>query len=141
MTQRSVPLMVVAILFTLWGSSAQAQYGGGGVVIPNGGPTSGVFHPGLPLDPGTNRAYVDYVMTVTVPGQYQIDLVSSDASAYDPYLYLFQNGVQIATNDGGGYPNSRVSRFFSPGIYVVRVSSFRRGSVGPAPFTLTASRR
>lgn len=135
---RSILMLVAALAMTIAALPAEAQYGGG-VVIANGGPVSGVFRPGLPIDPSTNRAYVDYVLTVTVPGSYQVDLVSPNSSAYDPYLYLYQNGRQIASNDdGGGYPNARINRQLAPGTYIVRVSSFRSGMPRSAGhYTLT----
>jgi hypothetical protein len=84
---------------------------------------------------------MDYVLNVNAPGTYTVDLVSSSASVYDPYLVLIQNGMEVESNDdGGGYPNSRISRFLGPGTYVVRVSSFRRGQLpAPASFTLSVS--
>ncbi len=131
-------MAVVGIL--LGAAPAYAQYGGG-MVVANGAPVSGVFAPGLPIDPRNNRAYVDYILQITVPGQYQIDLTSANSSAYDPYLYVYQNGVQVAANDdGGGYPNARVRRHFNPGTYVVRASSFRSGMPRMAGhFTLRVS--
>jgi hypothetical protein len=99
--------------------------------------------PGLPVDPRSRRAFIDYTITIPVPGNYQIDLMSGNASAYDPYLYLLQNGVELGSDDdGGGYPNSRITRFLAPGVYVIRVSTFRRGQIpAPAAFTLSVMRR
>lgn len=127
-------LVVVAVA-----PESRAQYGAAGMVFP-GAPVHGVFQPMLPIDPSSGRAYADYVLNIAMPGSYTIDLVSSSSSAYDPYLVLLQNGMQVEANDdGGGYPNSRISRFLAPGSYIVRVSSFRRGPVGPASYTLTVS--
>jgi len=116
---------------------------GARVILPNV-PINGIFRPGLPVEPGTGRPYMDFALTVAMPGQYQIDLISSNASAYDPYLRLMMvNGTEIASDDdGGGYPNSRVFRQLAPGIYRVRVSSFRRNQVPrPARFTLRVTMR
>jgi hypothetical protein len=104
-------------------------------------PINGMFLPSFPIT-GEGRPYMDYVFVVSYPGMYQVDLRSVNSSAYDPYLYLMQNGVVLDTNDdGGGYPNSRITRFLAPGTYVARVSSFRRGAVGPAPYTIQVTGR
>lgn len=134
-------LPVLAAVMVLSGARvASAQYGGHGGTIFPGVPVSGTFQPTFPIDPRTRRAYVDYILNVTVPGSYTIDLRSSSSSAYDPYLYLLQGGREIDRNDdGGGYPHSRITRFLAPGTYIVRASSFRSGPVGPAHFTLQVS--
>ncbi len=134
-----VPAIVAALVLSS-ASIATAQYGGqGGAVFP-GVPVHGTFQPMAPIDPRSSRAYIDYILNVSMPGTYQIDLVSPNSSAYDPYLYLLQGGRQLEANDdGGGYPNARISRFLPPGTYVVRVSSFRSGPIGPAAFSLTVS--
>jgi hypothetical protein len=113
---------------------------GGGQVITANIPMQGVFMPGLPLD-NEQRAFMDYTLNVGSPGYYTITLISSDSSAYDPYLRLMQNGVQLENDDdSAGYPNSRISRQIMPGSYVVRVTSFRRGQIpAPASFTLTVT--
>lgn len=110
----------------------------GGNMLTLGMPTASVFAPGLPVD-GENRAYIDYTLNIASPGNYTISLISANSSAYDPYLRLMQNGAEIEhDDDGGGYPNSRISRMLAPGTYTVRVTSFRRGQIqAPAPFTLT----
>jgi len=104
-------------------------------------PVQGMFIPGLPIEPSSGRAYMDYTFAVSSPGMYTITLISPNSSAYDPYLLLMQNGVELERDDdGAGYPNSRISRQLMPGAYVVRVTSFRRGQIAaPAPFTLTAT--
>lgn len=132
-------LVVATLAVALVGTEASAQFYQGGVVVPNSGPTSGMMTPGVPIDPRTNRVYIDYMLNISMPGQYQIDLVSNNTSAYDPYLYLLQNGMQIDSNDdGGGSLNSRISRFLAPGQYVIRVSSWRTGPVSMvAPFSLS----
>ena len=80
-------------------------------------------------------------LVCTTPGTYVINLVSPNSSAYDPYLRLLQNGAEIEhDDDGGGYPNSRITRMLAPGTYQVRVTSFRRGQIAaPAPFSLTVT--
>jgi hypothetical protein len=101
-------------------------------------PIRGTFSPGFPID-GSGRPYIDYSVQINQPGQYQINLVSSNASLYDPLLELRQGGAVLARDDdGGGYPNSRIAIGLNPGAYVVRASSFRAGQV-PAPvgYTLT----
>jgi hypothetical protein len=111
----------------------------GGGVVTVGSPVAGMFTPGLPVD-GDNRAYMDYSLTLAAPATYTITLMSPSSAAYDPYLRLMQNGVELEhDDDGAGYPNSRISRFLAPGTYTVRVTSFRRGQVAaPAAFTLMA---
>lgn len=138
MASRSPLVFLAMIAVTVsFSTPAWAQYGAG-VVLPNAGPMSGFFLPGLPIDPGSGRPYMDYVLNVSVPDTYTIDLSSASSSAYDPYLMLIQGGMEIDRNDdGGGYPNSRISRFLAPGTYIVRVSSFRRGPLpAPAAFTI-----
>lgn len=143
MPHRASIALLAALALTLVALPASAQYGGGGVIIPNSGPLTGLFVPGLPIEPGSGRPYMDYVLTVSVPGSYTIDLVSASSSAYDPYLVLYQNGTELDRNDdGGGYPNSRITRFLSPGLYTIRVTSFRRGPVNvPTSYTLTVVQR
>jgi hypothetical protein len=110
----------------------------GGQMVTVGVPMSGVFAPGLPVD-GEDRAYIDYTLNVAAPGNYTINLVSPNSAAYDPFLRLLQNGVELEhDDDSGGYPNSRITRQLAPGNYTVRVTSFRRGQIdAPAAFTLT----
>ena len=114
--------------------------GGARVVMVNV-PVSAMFAQGLPVEPDSGRAYMDYVFNVAAPGNYTITLISPNSSAYDPYLRLMQNGVELEhDDDGAGYPNSRISRQLMPGSYMIRVTSFRRGQIAaPAPFTLTAT--
>jgi len=117
---------------------AAAPSPGGAVNI--GTPQVGTVGPGMATNE-RGRPYIDYVLVVPSAGTYQIDLVSASSSAYDPYLYLMHDGAEIDRNDdGGGYPNSRISRALQPGTYAVRVSSFRSSIPAPASFTLTVSR-
>ncbi len=110
-----------------------------GGVLPLGSPTAGTVGPGMMSSP-EGRPYIDYLLTITTAGTYQIDLVSPDSSAYDPYLYLLLYGAEVASDDdGGGYPNARISQMLQPGTYTVRVSSFRTSIPAPAAFTLTAT--
>ena len=113
----------------------------GGNVIQLNMPITGMFTPGLPRT--TNgRPYIDYTLNVTAPGTYTISLISSNPQAYDPYLYLLQNGVEIASDDdSGGNLNSQLTRMLTPGVYVVRVSSFRPSITQVVPFTLTVIRQ
>jgi hypothetical protein len=112
-----------------------------GGVLSIGAPTMGNVGPGMPRDPtNANKPYIDYVLTVTAPGTYQIDLVSANTTAYDPLLRLMQGPTEVARDDdGGGYPNSRIQRALQPGTYTVRVTSFRENIPAPAPFTLTVT--
>ena len=114
--------------------------GGGGALMVNV-PVQGMFMPGIPLEPDSGRAYMDYTLSIGMPGVYTITLISPDSSAYDPYVRLMQNGMELEhDDDGAGYPNSRIMRQLMPGTYVVRVTSFRRGQIpAPAPFTLTVT--
>lgn len=111
--------------------------GRGGEIAPNGGPRSGLFIPDLPIGP-SGHPYVDYEMSISLPGIYRIECVSSNARTFDPYLQLFLNGQQVATNDnGGGNLNARIRTPLVPGRYTVRVSTLRRGVIPmPTPFTL-----
>lgn len=107
-----------------------------------GTPLRGRFRPQFPIEPGSGRAYRDFTLTVSVPGTYQIDLTSANASTYDPYLRLLTgNGHEIASDDdGGGYPNSRITRHLRPGVYLLRVSSFRRGPISnPTRFNVSVT--
>jgi hypothetical protein len=112
--------------------------GRGGLITPNGAPRSGLFIPALPLDLTNSRPYIDYTLTISLPGLYTIDLVSSNPGTYDPYLRLISGGRQLASNDNGGGSNSaRISQILMPGTYTVRVTSARRGAIPvPTPFTL-----
>jgi len=132
-------LLVVLGLIS-WSLPAQAQYVQS-TIFANSGPMTGYFTPQFQIDPSSGRPYADYALNINAPGSYTIDLISSSSSAYDPYLVLYQNGMQLESNDdGGGYPNSQITRFLAPGTYVVRVSSFRRGPVSvPTAFTLSVS--
>jgi TonB family protein len=104
-----------------------------------GMPMQGVFSPGLPTLP-TGHPYMDYQLAVTTPGQYQIDLVSSSTSAYDPTLRLLSGGQELGYNDDTDGLNSRLSMQLLPGQYTVRVSKFGSSQVnGPVAFTLTVS--
>ena len=140
---RSGPVGPAAFSLSVQGVGIAGIPSGGGFSVQVGIPITGTFLPGLPIDPATSRAYIDYALPVAVPGTYQIDLMSPNSSAYDPYLYLYQYGAQLdANDDGGGYPNSRITRFLNPGLYTVRVSTFRTGPVPmPAAFTLAIMRR
>lgn len=110
-----------------------------GGVLAVGAPVTGTVGPGMPATP-EGRPYIDYSLTIAAPGNYQIDLVSPDPSAYDPYLYLMMGGAEMQhDDDGGGYPNSRITAQLVPGTYVVRVSSFRTNIPAPAAFTLTVA--
>ena len=113
----------------------------GGSTVALNIPVSAMFSPGLPEEADTGRAYMDYTFTVAAPGNYAITLISPNSTAYDPYLRLMQNGAELEHNDdGAGYPNSRITRMLTPGTYVIRVTSFRRGQIAaPAPFTLTVT--
>jgi hypothetical protein len=114
---------------------------GARIVVP-GVPVTGTFRQWLPLEQGSGRPYMDFALTVAVPGTYQINLVSANSSTYDPYLRLMMvNGAEIAhDDDGGGYPNSRIVRQLLPGIYRLRVTSYNAGQLAaPTGFTLTVS--
>jgi hypothetical protein len=114
---------------------------GARVVVP-GVPVRGTFRSWLPLEQGSGRPYIDFALTVPLPGTYQINLVSGNASTYDPYLRLMGvNGAEIAhDDDGGGFPNSRIVRQLLPGIYRLRVSSYNAGQLAaPTAFTLTVT--
>ncbi len=127
-------LAVVAIA-----TPAYTQLSGrGGIINPNSGPRSGLFIPALPLDSSHRRPYIDYTLNISLPGIYRIDLVSSNPGTYDPYLRLFSQGRQLASNDNGGGGNSaRIQRLLLPGRYTVRCTSARRGAIPiPTPFTL-----
>ena len=100
-------------------------------------PVTGMIGPGLPVN-SDSRPYINYTLNVASPGTYTMTLISSNSTAYDPYLYLLQNGMTLDRNDdGAGYPNSRITRMLMPGVYTVQVSSFRRTINTPATFTLT----
>ncbi len=112
-----------------------------GNVLAVGTPTSGVFTPGLPTD-DRNMAHLDYVLNVTTPGVYRIDLISSETSVYDPFLRLMQGGAEIAHDDDGGEApfQSRLTRPLQPGAYTVRVTKYGTPQVSqPVPFTLAVT--
>ena len=113
----------------------------GGTALTPGTPATGVFTPGLPTD-ATGKPYVDYTLTVTAPGNYQFDLISSNTSAYDPYIRLLQGTNEIASDDDGGDAplQSRLTHMLQPGTYTVRVTKFGSTQVSqPTPFTLTVT--
>lgn len=137
MKQRLAFVLVVSTLMVVFALPAEAQYGG---YLTINTPTSGVFHPGLPID-ARGKPFVDYQFVVSAPGTYQINLTSSDTSSYDPYIVLLLNGIEIARDDdGAGALNSRLVRFLQPGQYTIRVTRFGSGPVSrPVAFTLSAT--
>jgi len=139
MTRRLCISLTFLVFMLAVASPASAQLMGGGTINVNQ-PISGVFNPMLPID-SSGKPFIDYQFVVQVPGTYQIDLRSSNTSAYDPYLVLMQNGRRIASNDdGGGNLQSRISRFLNPGYYTVRVTRFGTGPVMiPTTFTLSVT--
>lgn len=105
-----------------------------------GTPVNASFNPGLPTDT-EGKPYVDYNLTITNPGNYTLNVVSSNGTAYDPLVKLIQNGVVIAEDDdSGGNLNAQVSRTLSPGTYTVRVTSFAAQQVtAPVAYTLSVT--
>lgn len=138
MTRRICVGLVLAAAIVAVAPSASAQFYGGFLSV--NAPISGVFTPTLPID-ASGKPFIDYQFVVSVPGTYQIDLVSTNTSYYDPYLVLIQNGATIASNDdGGGALNSRISQFLAPGSYTVRVTRFGRGPIQiPVAFSLSVT--
>jgi tetratricopeptide (TPR) repeat protein len=69
--------------------------------------------------------------------RYQIDMVSPDPKALDPYLYLqdSERTTLAENNDSGGNLNARITfRAPADGVYRIRATSFNGGR---GPFTLT----
>jgi hypothetical protein len=130
--------LVLAAAVTTAAPRASAQFYGGFLNVNT--PVSGVFTPSLPID-ASGKPYMDYQFVVSVPGTYQIDLMSTNTSYYDPYLTLMQNGMTIASNDdGAGALNSRISQFLAPGQYTVRVTRFGTGPISiPVAFSLSVT--
>lgn len=122
--------------FTLTVSPATA--GGTARAVTVGTPVTGAFTPGLPTDQHS-KPYLDYQLTITAAGTYQINLVSSNTSVYDPYLRLMQGTNELAhDDDGAGNLQSRIQHQLQPGSYTIRVTKFGSGQVAsPVPFTLS----
>ena len=124
-----IAISCVVFLFSSEGT-AFAQYGG---FLTVNRPLSGVFAPNLPID-ASGKPFIDYTFVVSVPGTYQIDLVSSNTSVYDPYLVVMNGPARVATNDDGGSGfNSRIVTVLNPGQYTVRVTRFGSGPIS-VPF-------
>ena len=139
---RKMAFLLTAVTVMALSAPAWAQMSGrGGSIAPNGNPRSGLFIPGLPIEPRSSRPYIDYVVNIQLPGLYRIDCVSSNGGTFDPYVRLFRGGRQIAANNnGGGGVNARIQTILIPGRYVIRVSTLRQGAIPiPTPFTLRVS--
>ena len=106
------------------GGGPEEETGGTGLTL--GRPVTGLLPPGQP--------FVDYTLRLTEPRMVTIDLMSDE---FDCYLYLLQDGAEIARDDDGGAGlNSRIMRPLTPGTYTVRVGSFMNSGAGN--FTLSA---
>ncbi|MCC6417195.1 MAG: protein kinase [Gemmataceae bacterium] len=82
-----------------------------------------------------------YTIQFTAGRTYQIDLVSGDATRLDVYLRLESpEGMHLIGNDdGGGYPNSRITHLCQrSGAYRLVVTSYARAT---GPFTLRVEER
>lgn len=104
-------------------------------------PLSGTFTTDLPTDIH-NRPHLEYTFNATLSGRYQFDLISSNTTAYDPYIRILRGTTEIAHNDdGAGALNSRITTDLRPGLYTIRVTKFGTGQIQePTEFTLTADR-
>jgi hypothetical protein len=133
--------LIIAVTFTLTTlvatATAHAQYGG--FLNPNV-PISGVFTPNLPMD-ASGKPFIDYQLVVQAPGTYQINVVSSNTTSYDPYVIIMNGAARIAADDDGGNGlNCRLVHHLMPGHYTVRVTRFGVGPVSvPTAFTISVT--
>jgi hypothetical protein len=71
----------------------------------------------VPIPPSFN-------LTITEPGEYQLDVSSSGDG--DPRMFVYQGDTLVEDDDDGGEnTNARVVRFLTPGSYSIRVVEYR----------------
>ena len=99
---------------------------------------AGTLMPGAPLMINTphamtqREASAEVVFTITTPGMFQIDAVST---TNDPKIALiFNNGILEENDDGGDGNNARIRRQLMPGQYRLRVWDLVRRAT---PVTIT----
>jgi len=117
---------------------ATAATAGGAVTLNV--PMAGLFSTAQPTD-ATGRPYIDYTFVAAAPGTYIFDLQSQNTTLYDPLIQVMQGTNMIGSDDDGGDQSlqSRLTQALQPGMYTVRVTSFRASQLqAPVPFTLTA---